>query len=86
MIQVQDTIDCHGIPTLVPPQSHPEESEETEPEPIYQPAPTCGQCEYFYSSKHPKAKYSPWGYCPLLDAERRMSDKPCRFYKEDVPF
>lgn len=79
-----DIIDAHGIPTLVPPHHNQEEIEETES--VYQPAPTCGQCEHFYQSQHPKADGSPWGYCPVLDAERRMSNKPCRLYKEDCPF
>lgn len=79
-----DTIDAHGILVEVPSRYAPEE--ETESEPVYQPAPTCGQCEHFYQSKHPKAVDSPWGYCPVLDAERRMSDQPCRLYTEDCPF
>lgn len=50
------------------------------------PASTCGQCEHFYQGKVSRAKGTPWGYCPLLDTERRMSDKPCKLYKEDLPF
>lgn len=50
------------------------------------PPPTCGQCKHFYQGKVAAARTPAWGYCPLLDAERRISAKPCSLYREDCPF
>lgn len=87
MIHTQDYLDCYGTPTAVPVHHNPYEIDELDsPSPVYQPALTCGQCEHFHQSKHPKARLSLWGYCPVLDAERRISNEPCRLYQEDCPF